>query len=106
MTAYAIAIIRSTRFGDDIRRYLERIDATLAPFGGHYLLHGGSNTVLEGADPGQLVMIGFPSMQHAHEWYASDVYAAIRALRTDNTEGDLILLQGVEAGHKAIDILG
>ena len=35
-----------------------------------------------------------------------DAYAAIRALRTDNTEGDLFLLQGVDAGHKAIDILG
>lgn len=32
MTAYAVAVIRETRFGDEIKEYLRRIDDTLAPF--------------------------------------------------------------------------
>jgi uncharacterized protein (DUF1330 family) len=35
--------------GPAIAEYLERIDATLAPFGGRFAGHGGEVEVLEGA---------------------------------------------------------
>lgn len=105
MTAYAIAIIRSTRFGPQIEAYLQQIDATLTPFAGKFIIHGGHNTVLEGNDPGQVVAIAFPSIQHARHWYASAAYESIKPLRTTHTEGDLFLLQGVDGDHKASDIL-
>jgi len=40
MTAYAIANIQSITIGPAIVEYLERIDATLAPYGGRFLIHG------------------------------------------------------------------
>lgn len=39
--AYAIAYLRQVDFGEAIVDYLQRIDATLAPHGGHFLVHGG-----------------------------------------------------------------
>jgi uncharacterized protein (DUF1330 family) len=49
MTAYAVAVIRETRFGPEIREYLQCIDETLAPFSGKYRVHGGPYQPLEGS---------------------------------------------------------
>jgi len=106
MTAYAVAVIRETRFGDEIKEYLLRIDDTLAPFSGKYRVHGGPYQPLEGAWSGELVVIEFPSMEQAQGWYESDAYKAIRPLRTEHTEGDVLLVQGVPEGHRGADILG
>ncbi|MCQ9618338.1 DUF1330 domain-containing protein [Paenalcaligenes niemegkensis] len=100
MTAYAVAVIRETRFNDEVAEYLRRIDETLEPYSGKYIVHGGPYEPLEGAWSGDLVVIEFPSMVEAKGWYSSDAYAAIRALRTSNTEGDVLLVQGVKPGHK------
>lgn len=106
MAAYAIAMIRETRFGNEIKEYLLRIDDTLAAFSGQYRVHGGPYQPLEGTWTGDLVVIEFPSMEQAQGWYESDAYRAIRPLRTEHTEGDVILVQGVPEGHRGADILG
>lgn len=106
MAAYAVALIRETNFNDEVAEYLRRIDETLEPFSGKYLIHGVPYEPLEGKWSGDLVVIEFPSMEHAQGWYQSDAYAAIRALRTANTEGDVLLVQGVADGHKGADLLG
>ena len=106
MTAYAVAVIRETRFGPAIKEYLQRIDATLAPYSGRYRVHGGPYQPLEGTWSSDLVIIEFPSMEQAKAWYDSDAYAAIRPLRTAHTEGDVLLVQGVPDGHRGADLLG
>lgn len=106
MTAYAVAVIRETRFGDGIQAYLQRIDETLTPFSGRYRIHGGPYEPVEGSWSGDLVVIEFPSMEQARGWYHSAAYQAIRSLRTDNTEGDVLLVAGVAEGHRGRDILG
>lgn len=106
MTAYAVAIIRETRFGDEITEYLQRIDATLAPYFGKYVIHGGPYKPVEGAWSGDLVVIEFPSMEKAQGWYESAAYKEIQPLRANYTEGDVLLVQGVPDGHKGADILG
>ena len=100
MTAYAVAVIRETRFGEEIKEYLQRIDETLANFSGKYRVHGGPYQPLEGAWSGDLVVIEFPSMEQARGWYESEAYKAIRPLRTEHTEGDVFLVQGVPESHK------
>ena len=105
MTAYAVAHLRDVRVGAWIVDYLGRIDATLAPFGGRFLVHGGDKTVLEGSWPGDLVVIGFPDLERAQAWYASADYRAIVKLRTDHAGGDVVLVEGVSEDHRATDIL-
>ena len=106
MPAYAVAMIRETKFNEEVVEYLRRIDETLLPFSGKYIVHGGPYQPLEGAWSGDLVVIEFPSMEMAQSWYSSDAYRAIKALRTANTEGDVLLVQGVAEGHRGTDILG
>ena len=106
MTAYAVAVIRETRFNDEVIKYLQGIDETLSAFSGKYIVHGGPYKPVEGAWTGDLVVIEFPSMEKAEAWYHSDAYAAIRPLRTNNTEGDVLLVPGVPSDHKGADILG
>jgi alpha-1,2-mannosyltransferase len=96
MTAYAIAHLHSVSDHDDILEYLERIQATLDPFGGRFNIHGQRPTMLEGTWPGTIVVIAFPSMERARAWYDSPAYQKILPLRTDHIEGDVILIEGVD----------
>jgi uncharacterized protein (DUF1330 family) len=102
---YAIAHLRSVRLGADIAEYLRRIDATLEPFGGRFLVHGMTHEVLEGSWPGDLIIVEFPDRASAENWYRSDAYQSILPLRTENAEGSVILVDGNAPDHKGADLL-
>lgn len=55
-------------------QYLERVQSTLDPFGGRFLVHGAPVEVREGNWPGGLVIIEFPSIEQARAWYGSPAY--------------------------------
>ena len=105
MSAYGVAHLRKVTMGPAIVEYLQRIDATLEPFGGRFIVHGGDVEVLEGNWPGHLVVIEFPDRDRARAWYESPAYQAILRLRMDNSEGDVIFADGVSEGHRATDVL-
>ena len=105
MTSSAVAHMRQVTMGPAIVEYLQRIDATLAPFGGRFIVHGGAAEVLEGSWPGHLIVIEFPDRGRASAWYNSGAYQEIVALRTDNSESDVIVIDGVGPGHLATDVL-
>jgi uncharacterized protein (DUF1330 family) len=105
MPAYAAAHLRDVSTGPEIAEYLRRIDGTLRPHCGRFLIHGGVPEVKEGDWSGDLVVIEFPDLDHARAWYASPAYQAILPLRTRNALGEAILVDGVAEGHRATDIL-
>ena len=104
--AYAVARIEDVRMGPEIAEYLERIEATLEPFGGRYVVHGSRAETLEGEWRGDLVIIGFPDRVRAEAWYASDGYQAILPLRAANSDSTVVLIDGVKPGHRTTDVLG
>ena len=106
MTAYAVGCLHDVTMGPPIVEYLQRIDATLAPFGGRFIIHGGRTHLLEGEWNRDLIVIAFPDLAAARGWYDSPAYRAIARLRTDNAKGAVFLIEGVDAGHRATDILG
>lgn len=106
MTSYAVANLKTVAMGPDIVAYLEAIDATLQPFDGQFIIHGGPKAMLEGEWNGDLIVIAFPDRANAEAWYASPDYQAILPLRTRNSSGDVIFIDGVGDDHKATDILG
>ncbi|WBQ05896.1 DUF1330 domain-containing protein [Kribbella sp. CA-293567] len=105
MTHYAIANLRNVRPNAGIVEYLERIDATLAPFGGHFIVHGGEPETIEGQWDGTLIVIEFPDHERARGWYDSPQYREILPLRTENSDGVAVLLAGVDRDHRATDVL-
>lgn len=105
MTCYAIGLLQEVAMGPDIRTYLEKIDETLAPFGGRFIIHGGSKTMLEGQADDDLIVIEFPDKECAEDWYHSDAYQRIIDYRRNNSKGAIFLIDGAETGHRATDIL-
>lgn len=101
--AYAVAYLREVDFGDAIIDYLQRIDATLAPYGGRFLVHGGHLTGLEGEWDGDLVVLRFPDRTAAREWYDSDAYRAILPLRLEHSRSIAAVVDGVPEGYQATD---
>lgn len=96
---YAIAHLRTPTLNGDVFEYLERIQATLDPFDGRFLVHGADVDVREGDWPGTIVVIAFPSVDAARDWYASDGYQAILPLRTGHIDGSAIIVPGVGPGY-------
>ncbi|MER7545295.1 DUF1330 domain-containing protein [Actinomadura sp.] len=102
MTAYALAHLRpQPPLHEDVFTYMERIQDTMDPFGGRFLVHGTAPDVIEGPLEGAYVLIEFPDMDKARAWYESDAYQAILPMRTDNIDGTAVLLQGVPPGYDA-----
>ncbi|CAD5278646.1 conserved hypothetical protein [Bosea sp. 62] len=105
MTAYAIAHLRDVDVNVEIVDYIKRIDETLVPFGGRFLIHGVTPEVMEGPWEGDLVVIAFPDRDAAHGWYASPAYQAILPLRTRNSRSAAIIVAGVSDDYRATDFL-
>ena len=99
MSAYALAHLRETAPHPEVLEYMEKIQATLDPFSGRFIVHGGPVDVREGTWPGHLVIIEFPDIAEARSWYQSRAYQTILPLRTRHIASDLILVEGVEADH-------
>lgn len=71
MPAYVIANLRDAAPHPEIAEYIERLPATLDAYGGRYLVHATPHEVKEGTWPGDVVMIGFPSVAEAQSWWDS-----------------------------------
>ncbi len=104
-TTYAMGILEHVDMGPAIVEYLERIDATLAPFDGHFIVHGGVNDVREGRDPGTVIVIEFPDRAAAEAWYDSPAYREILPLRTGHSISNVLIVDGVDRDHLATDVL-
>ncbi|QXE36547.1 DUF1330 domain-containing protein [Streptomyces sp. GMY02] len=101
--AYAIGYLEDVEVGPEIAEYIERIEATLAPYGGRFLVHGGQLVGHEGTWNGDIVILEFPGLAHAQEWYESPEYQAILPLRTEHSTSKVALVEGVPDGHRAAD---
>jgi uncharacterized protein (DUF1330 family) len=97
--AYAVGYLRDVVFGDEIIRYMREIDATLEPFGGEFIVHGGHVEPMEGQWDGALVIIRFPDRESALQWYESADYQRILPLRVRNSRSMAAIVDGVKPGH-------
>jgi uncharacterized protein (DUF1330 family) len=76
--------------------YRRAVPATLAKFGGRFIVRGGACEVLEGDwTPKRVVVLEFPSMDALKRWYRSDEYKPLIAERQRHSTGGLIAVEGV-----------
>ena len=95
MPAYVIAEIEITN-PDGYKEYTTMVPATIEQYGGRFVVRGGKAHVLEGEWPERRrVVIEFPSVEAARNWWDSPEYEKPKALRKANSKGRLLLLEGV-----------
>jgi uncharacterized protein (DUF1330 family) len=92
--AYAIAQMKVNN-PEGYTAYSREVASTLVPFGGKFLVRGGEPQVLDGQPTGpRNVVLEFPDLQSARNWYASAAYQAIVKGRLENATGYLVLVEG------------
>lgn len=101
MPAYGVAHLRNPNLHPEVLDYIDRIQATMDPFGGRFLVHGATVEVKEGDWPGTIVIVEFPTVDDVQAWYDSPAYQEILHLRTDHIDGDVIVVEGVAPGYDA-----
>jgi uncharacterized protein (DUF1330 family) len=101
MPAYVIAQI-TIRDPAAYERYKELAPPSIAAYGGRYIVRGGATETLEGTwRPSRLVILEFPNMARAREWWDSPEYAAAKALRQECADTEMLLVDGLTAGASA-----
>ena len=105
MAAYDVAYLRKIDVNAELVTYLKKIDSTLEPYNGRFLVHGKKSEVVEGTFPGHLIIIEFPDLENANGWYHSESYQQILPLRTNNSEGSVVIIDGVADEYRAVDLL-
>ena len=71
-------------------------DLTASDLVGRYLVRGGAASLIEGAPaPKSLVVLEFPTMARAQEWYRSPEYAQALKVRATALDRRLIFVEGV-----------
>jgi uncharacterized protein (DUF1330 family) len=94
MAAYVIVQAEVTDW-ERFREYLKESPRSIAKYGGRYVARGGEMAILEGAEQTiRVVLIEFPSLQKARDWYHSDEYQQIKRLRAGAAIGSLIAIEG------------
>ena len=95
MSAYVIVDLTVTDL-PTMEEYRKLVPATLAKYGGRFLVRGGAHQTVEGDwKPNRVVVLEFPSMEQAKRWYDSEEYREPKAMRLRAGRANLIMVEGV-----------
>jgi uncharacterized protein (DUF1330 family) len=95
MAAYVIVDLTVTDL-PTMEEYRKLVPATLAKYGGRFLVRGGAHQTVEGDwKPNRVVVLEFPSMEQAKRWYDSEEYREPKAMRLRAGRANLIMVEGV-----------
>jgi uncharacterized protein (DUF1330 family) len=95
MSAYIIVRVTVTDW-DRYKEYTKLTPATIEKFGGRFIVRGGQTATLEGPEPTErIVLIEFPSLERAKEWYHSKEYGEAKKKREGSATASLIAVEGV-----------
>ena len=105
MAAYLIVHRRDITNSDALKTYGQGIVQTLSGIGGKVLVRSDAFDVLEGVGlpggsavdtkPDGIVVVEFPDMASLKDWYTSDDYAELKALRQRSSSFDFVGIQGL-----------
>ena len=96
MPAYVIVDVTVT---DPVvmEEYRKQVPATLAKYGGRFIVRGGAHQTVEGEwKPNRLVVLEFPSMEQAKRWYDSEEYREPKAMRLRAGRANLVMVEGIQ----------
>ena len=94
MPAYVVVEIK-VKDTETYERYKQLTPASIAHYGGEFVVRGGAVETLEGSwNPGRFVILRFPSVARAKTWWSSPEYADAKALRQKSAHTEMILVDG------------
>lgn len=105
MSAYVISEVEII---DEVQgqQYRDLAAASIAMYGGRYVVRGAEPQVPEGEWPSaqRVVVVEFPTMEQLRRWYESPEYAKALAVRQTALRRRLLFVDGVpeEGAHGAV----
>jgi len=94
MAAYVMVQLQVTD-PERFKEYAAQVPATIAQYGGRYMIRGGEYEVLEGQWPDRRhVVLEFDSKDAAMAWYNSPEYTPLKAMRLAASDGNAIIIEG------------
>ena len=96
MAAYVIGRVQ-VRNSDWVAEYGPKTAALVEKHGGKFRVRRGKMEKLEGRDslPDVVVVIEFPSMDHAKAWYNDPDYGPMIKLRQTGATSELMVVEGL-----------
>jgi uncharacterized protein (DUF1330 family) len=95
MAGYVIVEIEVT---DPVgyEEYKKLAGATVAKYGGKYIVRGGASETLEGNwQPKRIVILEFESVQRAKEWLNCAEYHEPRKMRHRTAKTNMVVVEGI-----------
>jgi uncharacterized protein (DUF1330 family) len=94
MPAYLLAHVDVQNW-DAYREYMRHTPRVIAKFGGRFLARGGEMVTLEGPEETlRVVLVEFPTLDHAKNFYSSPDYKAVKKLREGAGSAKLVAIDG------------
>jgi uncharacterized protein (DUF1330 family) len=96
MAAYMIARVNVIDW-DKYSEYIKVTPDIIAKYGGRFIVRGGETDTLEGPEEKwRIVVVEFPDLAKAKEFYHSPEYADAKKIRAGAAEAQFVAVSGVE----------
>ena len=97
MSAYFVFELEITNM-DAMAPYREAVGATLAQYGGRFLVRVGATELIEGGpEPKRIVILEFADAAACKRWYNSPQYQKILPNRLENSKARAFIVDGVSS---------
>ena len=78
------------------KHYMRLAEASIKTYGGRYIVRGAKADVMEGEpNDRRIIIVEFPSLERAKEWYASPAYAEALKFRYNALNRKLTFVDGI-----------
>lgn len=95
MAAYVIVEISITDH-IEYEEYKKLTPAAVAAYDGRFIVRGAKTESLEGNwQPERMVVLEFPSVERAKEWWNSDEYSKAKEIRQRSATTKMLVVEGI-----------
>src|SRR5947208_13905377 len=96
MSAYVIVEV-TIHDPEAYKDYMKVTAAAIAAYDGKFIVRGGKSESLEGNwQPQRMVVLEFPTVKRAKEWWSSEHYAPAKKIRQRTATTKMIVVEGYE----------
>ena len=93
MAGYVIANV-VWKDAESLAVYKRLMPSTVEKYGGRILVRGGATEVLEGDWSPALVVLEFPTVERARQWYSSEEYRPALEVRQRAADNEILIVEG------------